>query len=320
MGSSQGRPDKGASSAAASSSTSEDQPSPRSRLYDPHDNSSFMSGWLLLRPPGKRKARAMWCLVKDGMIHEFKRAESRKPHASRRLEGSLAMPIENAKQSTCQRRGFQLVLGGLYGSEKQESIEYELVDGRDEDVEKWLNSISAASLLAAIASNGGMPQYAVDALAVSEQTAARRERRTRAVVGKAAQSWDGCSVSSSAKSTASTVSAFSQSSSSSEIHSHHQHITMQSRVAEGKCDASSDPLPHPSPPSVTPKDAQSHHSQPPPPPIPCPLPPASVRHFRRRAPGSIRLVQPAAPQQICTGLSPPVFATQSKEEAGEFDV
>ena len=229
------------------------------------------------------------------------------------------MPIEDVKQSNCQKRGFQLVLGGLYGSEKQESIEYELVDGRDEDVEKWLNSISAASLLAAIASNGGMPQYAVDALAVSEETAARRERRTRAVVGKAAQSWDGCSVSSSAKSTASTLSAFSQRSTSSEIQSSHQDLAVQSRFAEDKCGAALHPLPHPSSPSVALNVAPSHHSQPPPLPIQCPLLPASVRHFRRRAPGSIRLVQPAA-AQLQQQISPPVFATQSKEEAGEFDV
>jgi hypothetical protein len=337
MGSSQGRADNGAS--AASSSSSEDQPSPRSRLYDPLDNSSFMSGWLLLRPPGKRKLRAMWCLVKDGMLHEFKRAESRKPRASRLLEGSLAMPIAEGATPQGQKRGFQLVLGGLYGSQQQEAITYELVDGSDDDVERWLNSISAASLLAAIASNGGMPHYAVEALAVSEEKALRRERRTRAVAGKAAQAWDSCSVASSALSTASTVSVASASSLRSSS-------SVKSSACAGKEPAAPAALPvhHdalPSPPSGPTSAAPVSEDcdvEPPPKPIPSPAQPlAASRHFKRRAPTSMRLAQagaapavdPAASerQPAARSTSPDVRAQQltaermkQREEEGEFDV
>ena len=336
MGSSQGRADNGA--AAVSSSSSEDQPSPRSRLYDPLDNSSFMSGWLLLRPPGKRKVRTMWCLVKDGMLHEFKSAESRKPRASRLLEGSLAMPIAEGATPQGQKRGFQLVLGGLYGSQQQEAITYELVDGSDDDVERWLNSISAASLLAAIASNGGMPHYAVEALAVSEEKALRRERRTRAVAGKAAQAWDSCSVASSALSTASTVSVTSASS-----------LRSSSSVKSSACAAKEPaapaalPVHHHAPPSPPPPGPTSAAPvsedcdvEPPPKPIPSPAQPlAAPRHFKRRTPTSMRQAQagaapavdPAERQPAARSASPDVSAQQlvaermkQREEEGEFDV
>lgn len=320
MGSSQGRPDKGASSAAASSSTSEDQPSPRANLYDPHDNSSFMSGWLLLRPPGKRKARAMWCLVKDGMMHEFKRAESKKPRTSRPLEGSLAMPLEES--SSGHKRGFQLILGGLYGHHQQEGIEYELVDGCDDDVEKWLNSISAASLLAAMSSNGAMPKYAVEALAVSEQKALRRERRSRAVVGKAAQSWDGCSVSSSSLSTASTISVASSSSRRSSS------PAVPAPLKASHASAPSTPAMSVASPPVFPTAAPLSDSSPiddsnPIPPLnSSPCPPSTSRHFRRRAPAAIRRAQCAVPDchtqlapiaACCATVLPPAVAS-------EFDV
>jgi len=338
MGSSQGRADMGA---AASSSSTEDQPSPRSRLYDPLDNSSFMSGWLLLRPPGKRKARTMWCLVKDGMLHEFKNAESRKPRASRLLEGSLAMPIAEGTTPKGQTCGFQLVMGGLYGSQQQEPIVYELVDGSEDDVERWLNSISAASLLAAIASNGGMPQYAVEALAVSEEKAMRRERRTRAVSGKAAQAWDACSVASSSLSTASTVSVNSAAShrSLSSVRSPTTAANPPTSSPVLPVRASSPPLPAP-PPSTSSATAASAVAavsaaledldiEPPPPPKPSPVqPPASPRHFKRRAPSSIR--QPPAacqPQPTARSQSPEARAQQlaiermkQREEEGEFDV
>jgi hypothetical protein len=295
MGSSQGRADNGATSAAASSSTSEDQPSPRSRMYDPHDNSSFMSGWLMLRPPGKRKARAMWCLVKDGMMHEFKRAESRKPHASRPLEGSLAMPFEDRKEGNSRKAGFQLVLGGLYGSQQQETIEYELVGGCDDDVERWLNSISAASLLAAIASNGCMPRYAVEALAVSEEKTLRRERRSRAVAGKATPSWDGCSVASSALSTASTVSVAS-------VSSRRSLSPLKSASLPVAASRASSPSPTPAvkpdtpPRSVDLSDSLLEGADNPPLPQPVSAPSPSARHFMRRAPSSLRRSLAAAPE------------------------
>lgn len=298
MGSSHGRAHNGALS-ATSSSTCEDQPSPRSTIYDPLDNSSFMAGWLMLRPPGKLKARAMWCLVKDGMLHEFKRAESRKPHASRPLEGSLAMPIEERQDSRRQKRGFQLVVGGLYGCQQHETIEYEIVDGHDDDVEKWLNSISASSLLAAIASSGGMPQYAMDVLAVSEEKIVRRERRCRAVVGKSAQSWDSCSVASSALSTASTVSAAShRSSSKSDLLAPARQATRcpsPCTLEQPAAAAHERTLPPPS--NVCIAAATHGFDLPPPAEIPA-APPTSVRHFRRRTPAAMRRTH-ASPHLDC---------------------
>jgi hypothetical protein len=299
MGSSQGRADYGTTSAAASSSTSEDQPSPRSRTYDPNDNSSFMSGWLMLRPPGKRKARAMWCLVKDGMMHEFKRAESRKPCVSRPLEGSIAVPVEERKDDSSHKRGFQLMLGGLYGSQHQEMIEYELVDGCHDDVERWLNSISAASLLAAIASNGCMPRYAVEALAVSEEKSLRRERRSRAVAGKAAQSWDGCSVASSTLSTASTISVLSASSrrSASPLKSPSLPAAA-ARPASPPSIVTTSILPR----SIDLNDVEGADN---PSPQLVSAPP-SVRHFMRRTPAALRRSQAAtldeqhAPAALCS--------------------
>jgi hypothetical protein len=261
-------------------------------MYDPHDNSSFMSGWLMLRPPGKRKARAMWCLVKDGMMHEFKRAESRKPHTSRLLEGSIAMPVEDCKDEKTRKRGFQLVLGGLYGSQQQETIEYELVEGCDDDVERWLNSISAASLLAAIASNGCMPRYAVEALAVSEEKSFRRERRSRAVAGKAAQSWDGCSVASSALSTASTISMASASSCRSSSPFKSPSLPVAAAPSRSPPPVVNNATP---PRSVHLSEAILELVDNPPPPPQVLVPPSSVRHFMRRTPAALRRSQAAAP-------------------------
>lgn len=255
-------------------------------------------------------------------MHEFKRAESRKPHASRPLEGSLAMPVEECKDDRNQKRGFQLVLGGLYGSQQQETIEYQLVDGCDDDVEKWLNSISAASLLAAIASNGGMPQYAVEALAVSEEKSLRRERRSRAVSGKSAQSWDACSVASSALSTASTISVASASSRrscsplkslksplpASAARSPSAPVVAEAAVAE---DASAPP---PRPTNLSGKVVEEADQ--PPLPQPVPVPPATVRHFRRRAPAAALRQSQAAGHDNASIAGTANF----REEEGTFDV
>lgn len=258
----------------------------------------------------------MWCLVKDGMLHEFKRAESRKPHASRPLEGSLAIPIDDRKESHSQKRGFQLVLGGLYGSQQHDTIEYEIVDGYDDDVEKWLNSISASSLLAAIASSGGMPQYAIDALAVSEEKVARRERRSRAVAGKCAQTWDSCSVASSALSTASTVSAASASShrslSNPELLSPNRQATLTPSPCAPPQLSAAATLPPPPPPSNVYISTAGCDSNPPPPAETPTAPPTSARHFRRRAPTAMRR----------THNQPPHAADAAAEHHadGNFDV
>jgi hypothetical protein len=256
----------------------------------------------------------MWCLVKDGMMHEFKRAESKKPHASRPLEGSLAMPVKERAEANGQKRGFQLVLGGLYGSESQESIEYEIVNGCDDDVEKWLNSISAASLLAAIASNGGMPQYAIEALAVSEEKVKRRERRSRAVAGKTAQSWDGCSVASSSLSTASTASAASSScprarSPSGPVPAKDSAV----RPLSPRAVLHSSPPPHPSPPPPAASPAHIDDAASP----PSPLPTSSARHFRRRAPVVRR---PDLQHATASSTLPSIAGMQAAEVDGCFDV
>jgi hypothetical protein len=256
----------------------------------------------------------MWCLVKDGMLHEFKRAESRKPSASRLLEGSLALPIEVVDDSNRRHCGFQLVMGGIYGNQEQLPIEYELVDGCHDDLEKWLNSISAASLLAAITSHGRMPQYALDALSVAEEKSLRRERRSRATAGKAAQSWDVCSVSSSALSTASTVSASSatsQSSSTSCCPQGFDHLPQQ-------CSASSLRPQH----SLCSSNCGDEFK---PPPLPQALPisqVSSVRQFRRRAHNAHRHDQVASAEclQPCNILPPLKTGTELQQDEGEFDV
>lgn len=250
-------------------------------------------------------------------MHEFKRAESRKPHASRPLEGSLAMPVEDCKDDRTQKRGFHLVLGGLYGSQQQETIEYQLVDSCDDDVEKWLNSISAASLLAAIASNGGMPQYAVEALAVSEEKSLRRERRSRAVSGKSAQSWDACSIASSALSTASTISVASASSrrSCSPLKSLKSPLPASAaRSPSPLAVAEHAPAPPPRPINLGGKVVEEADQ--PPPPQHVPIPPAAVRHFRRRAPAA------ALRQSQAAGHDSPSIggAANFGEEEGTFDV
>ncbi len=227
------------------------------------------------------------------------------------------MPVEECKDDRTQKRGFQLVLGGLYGSQQQETIEYQLVDGCDDDVEKWLNSISAASLLAAIASNGGMPQYAVEALAVSEEKSLRRERRSRAVSGKSAQSWDACSVASSALSTASTISVASASSrrSCSPLKSLKSPLPASAaRSPSPLAVAEHAPAPPPRPINLSGKVVEEADQ--PPPPQPVPIPPAAVRHFRRRAPAAaLRQSQAAGYDSHSIG-----GAANFGEEEGTFDV
>ena len=197
--------------------------------------------------------------------------------------------------------------------------------------------ISAASWL--ITSNGGMPHYAVEASAVSEEKALRRERRTRAVAGKAAQAWDSYSVASSALSTASTVSVASASS-----------LRSISSVESSACAAKQPAVPAalrvhhntpPPPPSCSTSAApgiEDCDADPPPTPIPSPAQPLAVpRHFKRRAPTSMRQAQAgAAPavdpavserQPDARSTSPGVRAQQlaaermkQQEEEGEFDV